>query len=143
MSTKEYLKRYKLANDKVRRIEERIEMIEATLQRSPGLDGLPRGFIASDPTKETAVKLADLRTRLEQEKTECEYLAQRIADEIESVERSEYRELLFARYIMLLPWEDVTDRLSINRKERYDPKHVAGYMHGEALKAFERSRECY
>lgn len=143
MSTKEYLKRYKFANDKVRRIEERIERIEATLPRPSGLDGMPRGFSLSDPTQETAIKLADLRIRLEQEKTECEYLAQRIADEIECVERSEYRELLFARYIMLLPWEDVTDRLSLDRKERYDTKHVSGYMHGEALKAFERARECY
>ena len=138
MRTKDYLRQYKEAYQKMRRIEDRIEMIEASLQRSPDLDGMPRSTRITDPTRDTAIKLADLHERLTRERSECELMAQRIADEIERVDRTEYRDLLFARYIMLLPWEDVTDRLSVDRVKRYDSKHVAGYMHSEALKAFRK-----
>ena len=137
MRAKEYLIQYKILKGKLRRYEDRIEQIEASMQRSVNLDGLPRGTKTTDPTKDIAIRLAETRTKLSQAIIEAEDTRQRIAQEIELVDRTEYKELLFSRYIMLLPWEDVTDRVSYFRKERYDTKHVMGYMHSEALKAFE------
>ena len=136
MNVKEYLKQYKILTGKVRRYEERIEQIEASLQRSMDLDGLPKSTKTSDPTKETAIKLATIHEKMSSAVLEAEMARQLISDQIELVSRHEYRELLYSRYILLLPWEDVTDRVSIGRKERYDVKHIMGYMHAEALRAF-------
>lgn len=140
MTTKEYLKQYRILRGKVTRYGERIEQIEASLQRSIELDGMPRGTKTGNPTQETALRLAAIRSQLQTALIEAELMRQTIAEEIERMSTATYRELLYSRYILLLTWEDVTDRVSSGRKERYDTKHVMSYMHGQALKEFEEAR---
>lgn len=140
MNTKEYLRQYRTLCGKIERFNERIEQIEASLQRSVNIDGLPHGTGTSDPTQQTAIKLADIRAQLKRATMEAELTRQTIATEIESVEDPIYRELLYSRYILRLNWEDVTDRISRGRRNRYDSKHVMSYMHRNSLKAFEKVR---
>ena len=141
MTTKEYLNKYRVLCGEIERDKERIEQIEASLQKSINLDGLPHGTKIGDPTKDTALKLVDIQDRLKREVMDAELMKQTIADEIEQIKTPRFKELLYSRYILLLTWEDVTDRVSGNRKERYDSKHIRGYMHGEALREFERCRK--
>lgn len=141
MKTKDYLNQYKDLAGRIERDQERIEQIEASIQKSIDLDGLPHGTGTSDPTKDTALKLVEIRARLKANVIEAEYLKQTIADEIERVRNPQYKELLYSRYIKRLTWEDVTDRVSRGRKERYDSKHIRGYMHGQALREFEKCRK--
>lgn len=141
MTTKEYLNQYRVLCGEIERDKERIEQIEASLQKSINLDGLPHGTKTSDPTKDTALKLVDIQDRLKREVMDAELMKQNIADEIERISTPRFKELLYSRYILLLTWEDVTDRVSKSRKERYDSKHIRGYMHGEALREFERCRK--
>ena len=70
-------------------------------------------------------------------------MRQTIADQIEDMRTPAYKELLYSRYILLLTWEGVTDRVSERRKERYDTKHIMTYMHSQALKEFEEIRTHY
>ena len=141
MTTKEYLKQYRTFCGKIERYNERIEQIEASLQKSLELDGMPRGSSTGNPTQDTAIKLATIRSQLQASIIEAEFLRQTIAEEIEEMETATYKELLYSRYILLLTWEDVTDRVSAGRKDRYDSKHIMTYMHGQALREFERRRE--
>ena len=138
MNTKEYLRQYRTLCGQVERYKERIEQIEASLHKSLELDGMPHGTSTSNPTQDTAIRLAMIRSKLQTALIEAELTRQTIAEEIEKVEVSTYRELLYSRYILLLNWEEVTDRVSIGRRERYDSKHIRGYMHGQALREFER-----
>lgn len=140
MTTKEYLKQYRNLCGKVERYRERLEQIEASLNKSLELDGMPRGSNTGNPTEETAIKLADIRSRLSAALINAEYMRQTIAEEIEKMTTATYKELLYSRYILLLTWEDVTDRVSEGRKERYDVKHIMTYMHSQALKEFEEGR---
>lgn len=137
MNTKEYLRQYRTLCGQVERYKERIGQIEASLNKSLELDGMPHGTSTSNPTQDTAIRLATIRTKLQTALIEAEFTRQTIAEEIEKVEVSTYRELLYSRYILLLNWEEVTDRVSIGRRERYDSKHIRGYMHGQALREFE------
>ncbi len=138
MTTKEYLKQYRTLCGKVERYRERIEQIEASLQKSLELDGMPRGTRTGNPTQETAIRLAAIRSHLQTAIMEAELMRQTIAEEIELMETPTYKELLYSRYILLLTWEDVTDRVSEGRRERYDSKHIMSYMHGQALNEFRR-----
>lgn len=148
MNTKDYLIQYSELCEKIQNYQERIEQIEASLTKSIQLDGLPHGTGTSDPTQSTAIKLADISTRLNAARMEAELTRQTIASELEKVENPLYRELLYLRYLKngieekrhLMKWEDVTDELSKGRDNRYDCKHVMSYMHGKALKAFEKAR---
>jgi len=140
MNTKEYLMQYRILSGTVKRLSERIEQIEASLTKSIQLDGLPHGTGTSDPTQSTAIKLADIRTKLNSAMMEAELTRQTIASEIEEISNPLYKELLYSRYILSLTWEEVTDRVSEGRTNRYDSKHVMSYMHGEALKTFEKTR---
>lgn len=141
MTTKEYLNQYKDLCGKIDRDKERIRDIEDSIHPSINLDGMPHGTKIGDPTKDTATELADIHTRLKKEVMDAELMKQTIADEIERIKTPRFKELLYSRYILLLTWEDVTDRVSGNRRERYDSKHIRGYMHGEALREFERCRK--
>lgn len=143
MTTKEYLKQHKNLYFKVERYRERLEQIEASLNKSLELDGMPRGSNTGNPTEETAIRLADIRSRLSHALIEAEYMRQTIADQIEDMRTPAYKELLYSRYILLLTWEGVTDRVSERRKERYDSKHIMTYMHSQALKEFEEIRTHY
>lgn len=143
MTTKEYLKQYKDLCLKVERYKERIEQIEASLNKSLELDGMPRGSNTGNPTEQTAIKLADTRSRLSAALIDAEYMRQTIADDIEHMKTPAYKELIYSRYILLLTWEGVTDRVSAGRWERYDSKHIMTYMHSQALKEFEKVRHSY
>lgn len=140
MNTKTYLKKYESLSGKVERLRERIEQIEASLQGSIKLDGLPHGTKTSNPTLETAIKLANIRSKLNIAMMEAELTRQTIATEIEEMENPKYRELLYSRYILLMKWDDVAERVSKGRANEYEITHVKGYMHSQALKAFEETR---
>lgn len=142
MTTKEYLNQYNSLSKDVNRYQSRIEQIESSLNKAIELDGMPRGTKTGNPTMETALKLSAIRSKLNIAMMEAELTRQTIADEIERMTTPIYKELLFNRYLVYPrpTWERITDILSEGRRDRYESKHVMGYMHGQALKEFERMR---
>ena len=136
MTTKEYLNQYRDLSRKAARLKERLLLIQGS--NSVNIDGLPHGTKIGDPTKDTAIKLAEIRGKLNVALCEAALKCQIICDQIENMQTPRYKELLHSRYVLLMSWEDVTDRLSLNRRERYDSKYVMSYMHERALDEFRR-----
>lgn len=138
MNTKEYLERYKVALQRARQYEERVEMI-TTFLKGIDMDGQPHGTNVGKPTEDIAINLALLREQLNYAKADAERIRQEIADEIDRMQNIRYKELLYCRYVLLLPWTKVAQRLDILRPgKEYDLKSVIGYMHRRALREFEK-----
>ena len=137
MRAKEHLERYKVALQRVRQYEERVDMI-ATVLKGIDMDGQPHGTNIGKPTENIAINLALLKEQLTYAKAEAEEIRQAIAGEIDRMENVKYKELLYSRYVLLLPWSQVAKRLDDLRPgKEYELKSVIGYMHRRALKDFE------
>lgn len=146
METKKHLNEYADLVEKIKRSRERLEMINAALEnKAIELDGQPKGNQRLNHVEKAVIRLIEAKERLAKQIIMAEDLRQNISDEIEMVPEPTYKELLFSRYILLLTWEGVTDRVSeVRRKkkksdhfERYSASHVMGPMHGRALRSFE------
>ena len=138
MNAKEYLDRYKIELQRQRQYEERVEMV-TTFLKGIDMDGQPHGTNIGKPTEEIAINLAVLREELTYAKAEAEAIRQEIADRIDQMDNVKYKELLYSRYVLLLPWSRVAHRLDVLRPgKEYELKSVIGYMHKKALRDFER-----
>lgn len=110
-----------------------------TFLKGIDMDGQPHGTNIGKPTEEIAINLALLREQLNFAKADAEQIRQEIATEIDRMENIRYKELLYSRYVLLLPWTKVAHRLDTLRPgKEYDLKSVIGYMHRRALKEFEK-----
>ncbi len=139
MSAKSYLERYKIALQRVRQYEERLDMI-TTFLKGIDMDGQPHGTNIGKPTENIAINLALLKEQLTYAKAEAEMIRQEIADRIDQMENVKYKELLYSRYVLLLPWSRVAHRLDVLRPgKEYELKSVIGYMHKQALREFEET----
>lgn len=141
MNAKQDLERYKVALQRVRQYEERTEMV-TTFLKGIEMDGQPHGTNIGKPTEEIAINLALLREQLTFAKAEAEQIRQDIANRIDRMDDVKSKELLYARYVLLLPWTRVSKRLDVLRPgKEYELKSVIGYMHRKALREFERIGE--
>lgn len=136
MSAKEYLERYKVALQRQKQYEERVEMV-TTFLKGIDMDGQPHGTNIGKPTEEIAINLALLKEQLTYAKAEAEMIRQEIASQIDQMEDVKSKELLYCRYVLLLPWSRVCKRLDVLRPgKEYELKSVIGYMHRKALQEF-------
>ena len=136
MNAKEYLERYKIALQRQRQYEERVEMV-TTFLKGIDMDGQPHGTNIGKPTEEIAINLALLKEQLTYAKAEAEQIRQEIASKIDEMEDVKSKELLYSRYVLLLPWSRVCRRLDVLRPgKEYELKSVIGYMHRKALREF-------
>lgn len=143
MKTKEYLEQYKVATQRVKMYQERVDMV-TTFLKGIDMDGQPHGTNIGKPTEEIAINLALLREELTYAKAEAEMIRQEIASQIDRVRNIKSKELLYSRYVLLLPWTKVAHRLDALRPgKEYELKSVIGYMHKKALKDFERRGDVY
>lgn len=137
MNAKEYLERYKVALQRQRQYEERVEMV-TTFLKGIDMDGQPHGTNIGKPTEEIAINLALLKEQLVYAKAEAEQIRQEIASQIDEMDDVKSKELLYCRYVLLLPWSRVCRRLDVLRPgKEYELKSVIGYMHRKALREFE------
>ena len=137
MRAKEYLERYKAALQRQKQYEERVEMV-GTFLKGIDMDGQPHGTDIGKPTEEIAINLALLKEQLVYAKAEAEQIRQEIASQIDEMEDVKSKELLYCRYVLLLPWSQVAKRLDVLRPgKEYELKSVIGYMHRKALREFE------
>lgn len=141
MNARSYLERYKVALQRVRQYEERVDMI-TTFLKGIDMDGQPHGTNIGKPTENIAINLALLREQLTLAKAEAEQIRQETASRIDLMDNVKYKELLYSRYVLLLPWSRVAQRLDVLRPgKEYELKSVIGYMHKQALREFEKIGE--
>lgn len=126
---KEYLRGYKYAKRRERRILEQIQQLrlDAMFPCLQG-DGMPRGSSQSDLSDymESWEKLMD---DLEKEHAEAGRICVEIKETIRKVKDEDEIEILERRYIMGQTWEIIAGELGVSRR-------TAIRIHGNALKNF-------
>lgn len=129
MTAKEYLRQYERAEHRARRYREEYEkeslLIDAIRSLSNN-DGMPHGSGISRPTEEKALRLADKRLRLIDAEIEAMKIRQELFDFIDRIDGVE-GDVLFARYINLLSWEEVCCKVGYSWRQthRYHRRALA------------------
>lgn len=128
MKAKDFLKQYEYALYAAQRARrtyelemERIDAIGSTL----GTDGQPHGSGISRKTENKAIKLAEARDKWQKAKDDAFEIRQRVLDMIIDIPDIEGK-VLYERYINLLTWEQIADKL-------YYSYTGVFYAHGRAL----------
>lgn len=135
---KNFLLLYKKNYIELEELREKIRAIEESLTPTVKNDLAPARSYDSSPTEKAAITLADLKSKYIIKGARAELMRQDICDLIEKMESITNKELLFTRYMLLLPWREVIKRLDILRPgKEYDLKAVMGYKHKAALKEFQ------
>ena len=134
MTAEEYLKQYRELNRKAQRYKaeyqtelEKIDAIGSTLAGEPGM---PHGTGISRKTEDKAIRLADKATRWIGAELEAIEKRQEIFELIHDIDGIE-GDILYERYINLLTWEQIAERLYYSGSGLY-------YAHQRALDIVER-----
>ena len=118
MTAKEFLKQYEYAARRIRRLEEEYNaerlMIDAVRSLSDN-DGMPHGSGISKPTEERAIRLADKLSELVDARFEAIELRREVFEVVQQVDGVP-GDVLYARYIKLMKWEDVAEYISYSWK---------------------------
>lgn len=129
---------YKKKYNEIEKLRDKIRDIEESITPTIRNDLPPARSYTGSPTEQAAVNLADLKTKLIIKNARAELMRQMICDLIEEMTSPTNKEVLFARYMLLLPWKEVIKRLDTYRPgKEYDLKSVMGYTHRNALKEFQ------
>lgn len=135
MNAKDFLLRYRVADEKIKMLNAEIERIELSAQGgSANGDGQPHGSGKSDKVGRVASKAADMQLSLEAWKIEQERIKMEIIGVLGGVTRRELFEVLQMRYIAPRPadeWFNIAHVLkrSVRQAQR---------LHGEALLEVQR-----
>lgn len=135
MNAKEFMLRYRVADEKINMLNAEIERIESSaIGGSAQGDGQPHGTGTSDKVGRTAAKAADMQLALEAWKIEQARIKLEIIEVLGAVPRRELFEVLQLRYIAPRPadeWFNIAHVLdkSIRQAQR---------LHGEALQEVQR-----
>lgn len=135
---KKILLLYKEKNKELEELREKIRDIEESLTPTLKTDTPPARSYNNSPTEAAAINLADLKSIYIYKRARAELMRQDICDLIEKIESVTNKELLFTRYMLLLPWREVVKRLDQYRPgKEYELKAVIGYKHKAAIKEFQ------
>lgn len=115
MTMKEWIQRLSQLRDLKREVDElsqRIAQLEAQAQGGASrISGLPRGSGRVDRMAELIVKIESIEDRMERRRLDCMEELGRLYAFIDSVDDSRTRQVLCARYIDGLSWQDVAWRI--------------------------------
>lgn len=115
MEMKDWVRRLNQLNALKREVDDlsqRIAQLELEAQGGASrLSGLPRGSGRVDRLAELVVKIEGVRDRMERRRLDCMEELGRLYDFIDRVDNSQLRQILSARYIDGLSWQDVAWRI--------------------------------
>lgn len=132
MTTKQWLNRYRKATLRIRMYRLQIEELETIAEGGAiNIKATPSGKNKNfDPVQESAVKIADLITKIEQEEVKARKIVADIITAINKVEDDRQHAILTMRYVECMKWEQIADELDYTEMRIHQ-------IHGEALKAIE------
>lgn len=131
MIAKQYLRRYRHANDMIFIIEQELKKLREQMDSlTIDLDGMPRGTAVSDKTGELATQLADYEEKLIDARSNAWSIRMDVVNTIGKLTDSTYSQLLYKRYIELKTWERIAAELN------YSYMHITR-LHGYALAEIE------
>ena len=128
MNAKQFLRQYENAVDAAERLRlhyhEELEKIDAIGSTLSG-DGLPHGSGISRKTEDKAIKLAEAQTKWKEAEIDALILKDKVFSVIWDIPGIEGK-VLFERYINLLTWEQIAEKLDYSYSGIF-------YAHGRAL----------
>ena len=105
--TQNDLKELRVLNQRIRTIEERIDRLRASVERtSPNLDGMPHGGKRLDVMAEYAAKMDECQRTLSELAEQMKDEVLRIEDEIRTLEPREQM-IMWARYVDGHSWKKI------------------------------------
>ncbi len=109
MTAKEYLNKIRNYEKRIQRIQDEILRLEAVATNvSPSLTGMPHDPQTNNSRMADAVcKIIDKETELRQELTNLDAIRKEATAIIAMMAQSNYREVLYKRYIESKEWEDI------------------------------------
>ena len=111
MTAQDYLRRYKRAEARLRRLEaeyrREMEMIDA-IRVSSDVDGMPHGNGITKPTEDKAIRLADKALSWKMAALDAIQIRQEVFETIMKLDGLEC-DVLLERFVYLRKWEDVCE----------------------------------
>lgn len=131
ISKKKYLEKYRTAALKIERLKEEYNICQREMLsiKAINYDGMPHGSSGSD-LSEIIARLEKRRERIGNAYAEKLETREEIKQAIELLGNEAEKQVLFLRYISLLAWDTIADRMN------YTVQHVYR-IHGYALNHFE------
>lgn len=128
MTAKEYLIQYQRCKVRIMQAKESLKELDEGID-SLAIDysGMPHGSGVTSKVEQYVVRLEHKREPILQRIAELYGLMMEIADAVSNVESELHSELLYYRYIVGLPWDQVAEALG------YEEGYVRGTLHGKAL----------
>lgn len=126
---KEYLEQYRKAVRQMDRSELRINEIRMNkMHPSLVLDGLPHGSAQSDMSS-YVVKLEEETQKYLRDRYRRVKLCAEIMNKIEQMDDEDEKDILTYRYIKLMKWEDISEKMGFSQQHMHK-------IHAKALKSF-------
>lgn len=114
---KEYLKEYECAVRQMKRHEERIQELRLNkMSLTVVLDGMPHSHNPKDLSSYAAV-LDQEERRYMKARYKRVKKCQEISDKIEQLKNEDEKDVLMYRYIKLMKWDDICDRMGYSWKQ--------------------------
>lgn len=109
MTVREMSQLYYL-NREIEQLQRQLEELECVAEgTTQAITGMPHGSGTSDKVGDYAVRIADLRSMIDNRKARCWDEMNRLNEYIDSVEDSLTRQILTLRYVNGLSWQQVAD----------------------------------
>lgn len=135
-NAKDELWQVRRAANRVRRREEEIAMLESLIEGSAvKVDGLPKGAGCGDKLAVQVGRLVELKECLAAEIETFLEERERALAVIGGIKNENFQDVLMYRYIIGMDWEAIAEKM------HYD-LHYVYKLHGWALTAYEKVREC-
>ena len=97
-------------NREIEQLERQLEELECLAESTTQvITGMPHGSGTSDKVRRYAVRIADLRSMIDNRKARCWDEMNRLNAYIDGVEDSLTRQILTLRYVNGLSWQQVAD----------------------------------
>lgn len=111
-------------NREIDQLKRQLEELECLAEGATQvITGMPHGGGTSDKVGRYAVRIADLRSMIDNRKARCWDELRRLNAYIDSVEDSLTRQVLTLRYVNGLGWQQVADSVGGGNTE-YSVKHI-------------------
>lgn len=142
MTARELLRRASEAQRRLRDIGiERRHLLELAEGTGGSGEGVRTASASDSRVERTAVRLADLTSRLDAEERHCAQLMQRAAALINAIPVERYRRLLRLRYLCDCQWIEIQTELRYSQNRSLYRAHR--YALEEAEKVFKKNSQMY
>ena len=138
MTAKEYLSQYRKLELKIASKERELEDLRAKLEgcSSRQMGGMPRTTgKSSDPIGDAVTKIVAMQMEINEEIDKSIDLRREITARIDRLDNETYAALLRYRYVMMMKWEEIGERMNYAERQIYR-------LHGYALAEFAKQNKC-